>query len=368
MVRKNLKKWLILCLLPLMFAFFSMSIVMASANTTYAYAMRTGDHAFVYGKEWDIGGPAEGTFGEVYYAFDDGEVTMDPEKGAFALQMETDRAFCLCLYLDVETTTANVYERFYVSPGSSIYFATEDGTVTEIVAANVEPVMNAGKGTVIVPLASMARAGWATGDIDWTSVAKLGIQNNCAYSNSFHLKLGELGYYADDFNNCSMTKITTLNSASDSAKIVHVAVGSLNEIGGYYPMRTGTDAFKYGQAWSYNSQAEAANTSYGYLAWLFDAYQSIKDTKTSGYLAMQIATDKEMLFVPYFEAEHIDGSANALYQPTATTQFYFVNEKDEVETLTNSNGLVYIPSRECSDIQQSEFIVFLVGRRYNVGS
>ncbi len=345
MIRKNIKKLIILCLMPLMFAFFSLSVVLAGASTSYTYAMRTGDHAFVYGKEWDIGGQADSTWGEIYYAFDDGEVTMDPENGAIALQMETDRAFCMCLYIDVETTTAGTYERFYISAGKSIYFATEDGTVTEIAATNAEPVINVGKGTVIIPLASMASAnGVANENIDWTGVAKLGIISNCAYSHSFHLKLGEVGYYAGDFYNSSMTKITTLATQADSAKIVHVAVGSLNEIGGYYPMRTGTEAFKYGQAWSYDSQAEAPNTSYGYLAWLFDAYQSIVDTKASGYLAMQIATDKEMLFVPYFEAEYTDGSAKALYQSTASTKFYFVNEKDEVEELTNSNGLVYIPA------------------------
>ena len=188
-----------------------------AVSETVAYEMRTGEDAFAYGKLWNGIDNKQDAWPKTFYYFDNGETkSLDGNNGYLAMQMETDKL--IGLYITVFDGTAE----YYLPHGSTAYFVSEEGVASTYTSnsGNLEIVANS-RGVIILPLANLVSNSEAV--MDWTQVELVSVMIDCRFNFGFNLKLGELGYYAN--NTAEMVKITTLNTSADSKKIVYGAEG-----------------------------------------------------------------------------------------------------------------------------------------------
>lgn len=312
----NVLQKVALCVLSVLLLFVSSYVYRANATTLASYPFRTGENAFRYGKEWNI--PTQqpiGTFGETCYLFDAQFVTVNKD-GYFAIHLNCNATPGVTFFMETQTNSGAgvIYQTSGgtpTAPGAPVYFVNEAGEITElnIVYGGVSlPSANA-NGMLIVPVSSLTLVtpGITESNVNWARTWRIGILVDAYYNYGFSIKLGECGYYADDFRNCSMTKLSTLNNATDS----EIKLLSTNKAGGTftmienveeptpsitsefengetisYQMRTEENAFAYGAKWSGVEKYDKTDV-YGYET-LYMQFASGQEMSKDGYVAFQM--------------------------------------------------------------------------------
>ncbi len=341
MKKRSLVK-LILCLLPLMVAFFSLGIISANADNSVAYPFRTGINAFENGKEVTIShsGLDDYTEEKVFVAFTP-SVEMDNENGYLALQLESKLLAQVQFHLFVSNTAGTQFVTFNI-PESAVYLVSETGAVSTDENINGYIDIPAGfKGMIVFSLADMDGD---VSDVNWQGYSRLFTTIDARWHNGLDFKYGELGYYAD--SSANITKFLDLSDANNGGNIVLEVsnTSSITSISKYVPtyaFKTGENAFAYGAKWDLGPQQPSM--VFTNIAYFFDS-QFVEVDMATDYIAVQIGTERAAWLQPYIllQIKDTDNGVAEYKSVAGSGTVYLMNENGNVVERPISYGSIVL--------------------------
>ncbi|MBE7087244.1 MAG: hypothetical protein E7369_02975 [Clostridiales bacterium] len=316
MKQKGIKR-LILCLIPLMLAFFTLSAMMAYkpavADGSVTYPFRTGTNAFAYGQTWTT---SYNNWTRVIYHDDDGAFTLSGSEGYLAVQMSTVNE------VGIWSSIWDTSEHFN---SGKAYFVSEAGVASTLVYQEGRGhVIPAGStGMLVLPQSEFGTVAWSS-----FPYLILNVQAGLTENANISIKLGEAGYY-ESATDTTLEKTTTFVSADDASHIQHwegtTALTPIpfveEDVIVAYPFKTGTNAFAYGKTWT----TEHNN-------WTLAGYKpngSTVSIPANSKIAFQISTENEVAFWAQIAA-----GAAPYYSGNAS----FIDEQGEETALTYVEG------------------------------
>lgn len=281
--KKRLSLMVLAILMALSLISAGITALAVTTDDTIAYPFQTGDKAFQYAPTWN-----GATASEDYWQFFEAKIpttTLDSfDYLAMQLKLEGNPG------LTVGALASTNNGRFDTdgANGNKFYFVSEDGTISELTAANgaINLGLNA-KGMLLMPKTSLVWR-WGTD----TSIKSLYFTTNALYNRDFKVTVGEIGYYKGEPKEGNFTELLDLSlGCKESNYYVDNATKTPVDYPVYkadaYPFRVGEDAFANAPTWV--GQTTKAET---------DSYQFVQpkfaetDFTNVDYLAIQIKVVK----------------------------------------------------------------------------
>ncbi len=352
MRQKGIKR-LLCCLIPLMFAFFTLAVqtvtvkstaaeesvsssaTASSENITDTYPFNTGVNAFQYAEKLIVPARTQAETDEfVSVLYKHNEST--EENPVYPLELSTNGY--LALHIQTADEVKLIFkltqtDKTLVAFNGEATFMDESANISSLTVENggVVTLPQGSRGALFIKLSGFAGANLQTGQVSLFSVHV--IKNAVANT----IKLGSLGYYANKgtiFN--SLTGVGPESNWKIIAENESISLTQIPEAMMEYPFRKGLNGFEYGYNFTLNENPTEQTSNWQHI-WCAPNSDSF-DASSKGYFAVQLEAKNEVGIYPYV----FDGTGQLKFDRSPV---YYANEYGKLydATVNSVNWHIELP-------------------------